>query len=92
MRQQANESGSAGSEIQLMEEMLKFVIHMRMKTVKMTQEAVQIYQPEVIQKIEVFKQAEDSNDLKTALKEDSGDEILTFDEINEKVFVFKMEN
>ena len=66
------------------EEMIKTVLHLRMKTAKMTQEAEEVNQPELKQKIEVFKLAKDSNDLAVSSKKVVKDEILTFEEVKEK--------
>ena len=79
------EDSTSQSDIPLFEEMLKFVLHMRMTTAKMRQAAVQSYQPDVILKVELFKSAQDSADLKAAVKKVEEVDILTFEEIKEKV-------
>ena len=67
---------------QMLEKMLKLVIHLRLKTAKMTQEAILTHQPELMQKSEMFKDAKDSSDLQTFFKKDEDGQVLTFEEIN----------
>ena len=67
---------------QMLEKMLKLVMHLRLKTAKMTQEAIITHQPELMQKLKMFKDAKDSSDLQTFFKKDEDGQVLTFEEIN----------
>eukprot|EP00092_Neocalanus_flemingeri_P036551 GFUD01039795.1.p1 GENE.GFUD01039795.1~~GFUD01039795.1.p1 ORF type:complete len:102 (+),score=31.14 GFUD01039795.1:116-421(+) len=85
---QSVEDDSSKSVIDQYEEMIKSVLHLRMKTAKMTQAAVLVYQPELELKVENLKLGGDSNDLATRMKKVDTQEILTFEEVKNKVDEF----
>ena len=71
------------------EEMIKSVVHLRMKTAKMTQEAIEAFEPDLKQKIEEFKHAKESNEINNKIRKVGTEEdILTFEHVKDLVDKF----
>ena len=71
-------------EKDFLEEMLKLVMHLRVRTAKMTQEAVLTHQPELVQKLEIFRNASDTADLSAVFEKEKDGKILPYEEIKRR--------
>ena len=74
------------------EQLLKCVMHLRMKTLKMVQQTVIVFDPQLKERLAACKKYQDQKvDLKPEVKEDQDNKIMSFKEIKDRLEDFNNE-